>query len=65
MITPARSASKALQTALPMSCETSMTRPNTAGSRFCHWSISARGTTSVWPCVIGSIVKNATMSSSW
>ncbi len=35
-----------------------------AGSTSCHLSISARGTTSVWPCVIGSIVRNATTSSS-
>ena len=55
---------KALTTALPISCDTSMTPANTSGSMSCHWSISARGTTSVCPCVIGAMVRNATISSS-
>ncbi|COW72349.1 Uncharacterised protein [Mycobacterium tuberculosis] len=64
MIIPARWVENARHTALPISWLTDMTRPNNAGSTFCQWSISARGTTKVWPCVIGSIVKNATTSSS-
>lgn len=64
MIIPARSVSNARQTALPICCETAITRANTEPSTSCHWSISARGTTKVCPWVIGSMVRKATTSSS-
>src|ERR1700758_2625707 len=64
MSRPARGASNARRTALAIRCDSAIRRLNTSASTSCHWSISARGTTRVWPCVIGSIVKNATTSSS-
>lgn len=64
MIMPARSVSKARHTALPIRCATAITLLSTALSMSCHWSISARGTTRVCPCVIGSMVRKATTSSS-
>ncbi|SKV47484.1 Uncharacterised protein [Mycobacteroides abscessus subsp. abscessus] len=47
-----------------MRCATRLTFAKSASSMSCHWSISARGTTRVWPWVIGAMVRKATTSSS-